>query len=691
MLFRPCRFADQRDIDRARPVQPGEPDVMITAGPAAVGTPTLRNWPHMTDATVDAALRAEQDHLESSRDALAHMRKRTETITDNAGDQLTSWALGRMRMLRLADLADRPDIPLFFGRLHFPDEDFHIGRRHIIDSTGNPMVLDWRAPLSRTFYQASIRHPMDVTKRRRFGFDNGRLTSFEDEQLTAGEELGEASRVLAREVERPRVGPMRDIVATIQPEQDDLVRSPLNTTICVQGAPGTGKTAVGLHRAAFLLYAYREQLRHNGVLIVGPNASFMSYIQNVLPTLGEVDVTQLTVDDLVQTVPIKRRDTPETAALKHDERMATVVHRAVWSHVVHPEESLMVSDGGWRWRLGEEYLHSAVVDTLAENIPYATGRERVRAKIVAGIRRQAEIRSGESPSDAWGRKLGRSTVVTGFLDRHWPTLQPRKLIARLFTDAEFRAQACDDVLTQAEQDLLASPTKTVRHTEADAYLIDEVAGLLERTGGFGHIVVDEAQDLSPMQCRAVSRRSTHGSLTVLGDLAQGTSPWTSSAWEKSLAHLGKSDGEIVNLTTGFRVPADVIALANRLLPKLGVSVPKARSLRRDGLLEILPGPDTHETLVETVERARGFEGSIAIIGTDTATETIHKLVGEDDRVTIVPATQAKGLEFDHVIVVEPTDIVEAEPQGLRRLYVVLTRAVSRLSVVHSKPLPEALT
>lgn len=238
---------------------------------------------------------------------------------------------------------------------------------------------------------------------------------------------------------------------------------------------------------------------------------------------------------------------------------------------------------------------------------------------------------------------------------------------------------------------MASPTKTVRHTEADAYLIDEVAGLLERTGGFGHIVVDEAQDLSPMQCRAVSRRSTHGSLTVLGDLAQGTSPWTSSAWEKSLAHLGKSDGEIVNLTTGFRVPADVIALANRLLPKLGVSVPEARSLRRDGLLEILPGPDTHETLVGTVERARRFEGSIAVIGTDTATEAIRELVGEDDRVTIVPATQAKGLEFDHVIVVEPTDIVEAEPQGLRRLYVVLTRAVSRLSIVHAKPLPEALT
>lgn len=645
----------------------------------------------MTETTIDAALRAEQDHLVASRVALGHMRERTAAITDNTGDELTAWALGRAKALRLADLADRPDTPLFFGRLHLTDEDFHIGRRHVVDQSGNPMVLDWRAPISRSFYQASVRQPMGVTMRRRFGFDGGALTSFEDEKLDAGDELGESSEILAREIERPRVGPMRDIVATIQPEQDDLVRSPLDTTICVQGAPGTGKTAVGLHRAAYLLYAYREQLRRSGVLIVGPNESFMSYIQNVLPTLGEVDVTQLTVHDLVDTVPVRGVDTLETAALKHDERMARVLHRAVWSHVTLPAESLMIPDGGWRWRLGEEYLHRAVAETQAENLPYLTGRERVRAQIVAGVRRQAEIRSGESPSEAWGRKLGRSKLVTTFLDRYWPAVNARKLVTRLFTDEVFRAEVCEGVLTDEERDLLASRTRQPRLTEADTFLIDEVTGLLERPTGFGHVVIDEAQDLSAMQCRAIARRSQHGSLTVLGDLAQGTSPWTATAWQHSLSHLGKPDGEVVALTTGFRVPADVIALANRLLPQLNVDVPAARSLRTDGLLELLPTTDLLGTIAETVASARHFEGSIAVIAADSEADTLREHLGEDDRLSIVPAGQAKGLEFDHVIVAEPSDIVAAETFGLRRLYVVLTRAVSRLSVVHAKPLPEPLT
>ncbi|GAA4917449.1 DNA helicase IV [Stackebrandtia albiflava] len=644
----------------------------------------------MTETSTDTALRAEHDHLTASRDALARMRTRTEAITDNAGDQLTAWALGRVRMLRLADLADRPDTPLFFGRLFFDDEDFHIGRRHVVDAAGNPMVLDWRAPLSRTFYQAGARNPMGVQRRRRFGFQGGTLTGFEDEPLGEGVDLGESSRILAEEIERPRVGPMRDIVATIQPEQDDLVRSPLATTICVQGAPGTGKTAVGLHRAAYLLYAHREQLRRSGVLIVGPNSAFMSYIQNVLPTLGEVDVTQVAVDELTTGVPVRGTDMPETASVKHDARMAEVLHRAVWRHVGEPDDSLMIPEGGWRWRLGEEYLHRAVTETLAEELPYSVGRERVRARVVAGIRRQVEIRSGDSPGEPWGRRMGRHKVITGFLDRFWPALDAKKLLTRLYTDAEFRAAVCEGVLTEPEAELLASRTKTPRFSLADTVLIDEITGLLDRSTGFGHVVVDEAQDLSAMQCRVIARRSRHGSLTVLGDLAQGTSPWTAADWRESLRHLGKPDGDVVALTTGFRVPADVIALANRLLPSLKVEVPAARSLRTDGLLEIVPTESPDTTLAEAVARARGYEGSVAVIAADAAVPGLRDALGEDDRLSIVPATEAKGLEFDHVIVAEPADIVAAEPMGLRRLYVVLTRAVSRLTVVHSAPLPAAL-
>ena len=221
---------------------------------------------------------------------------------------------------------------------------FHIGRRHVSDPAGEPMVIDWRAPVSRPFYRASRTEPMGVTLRRRYGFQQGRLTAYEDEHLTAGE-AEEHSAILETEIERPRVGPMRDIVATIQPEQDVIVRSELSQTICVQGAPGTGKTAVGLHRAAYLLYAYREQLSRRGVLVVGPNASFLRFIRDVLPALGEIDAKQTTIvelvaDTLARLQPrngIRGEDTAAVATLKGDARMAAVLDRALWSHVAAPD------------------------------------------------------------------------------------------------------------------------------------------------------------------------------------------------------------------------------------------------------------------------------------------------------------------------------------------------------------------
>jgi DNA helicase IV len=249
--------------------------------------------------------------------------------------------------------------------------------------------------------------------------------------------------------------------------------------------------------------------------------------------------------------------------------------------------------------------------------------------------------------------------------------------------------------------------KSARFSAADLVLLDEAAGLLERESSFGHVVVDEAQDLSPMQARAIARRSEHGSITLLGDLAQGTAPWAAADWRDTLGHLGKPEAAVVPLTVGFRVPAAVVELANRLLPALRVDVPEAVSLRRDGDLSIVPVAEPSaldaETLVE-VTAALEHEGSVAVIAADAAVDRLRghltaagiEIATPDDvdseaRVTVVPATVAKGLEYDHVIVHEPADIVAAEPRGLNRLYVVLTRAVSRLSVVHCRPLPEALT
>jgi DNA helicase IV len=711
--------------------------------------------------TLDAQIEAERQHLQESRAALRRMLDRAQQLFAAgelvAGDRFGAESLGVALARRVKALADDPNTPLFFGRLTFgadaeaggpgdagvgglgptardggPGDDvtghsgasYHIGRRHVTDDAGEPMVLDWRAPVSRAFYQASTAQPQGVAVRRRFGFSGGTLTGFEDERLDRSEPApheSAVSRILLEEIERPRVGPMRDIVATIQPDQDVLVRAELEETVCVQGAPGTGKTAVGLHRAAYLLYAHRERLRKSGVLVVGPNQAFLRYISAVLPALGEVEVSQSTVDELIArgTVRLRGRDDPARAALKHDARMAVVLARALQATIRRPTEELVVSDGAWRWRVAVEVLRRIVDDVRRESPPHAIGRDRVRARTVALLQRQAEARRGESPPESWLRKMGRDPAVRAFLDHAWPEVTAEGLVFSLLNDPVTLATAADGLLTDDEQAALLwqRPPRTVKSalwSDADAVLIDEAAGLIDRTASFGHIVLDEAQDLSPMQCRAIARRCEHGSLTVLGDLAQGTAPWAAVDWHVTLAHLGKPDARVVPLTLGFRVPAAVVDLANRLLPSLGVAVPEAVSLRQDGSLDIRQVSDVAAATVAELRAALEFDGSIAVICADSGVAPLSNALrgaglpfaaptpadsptppdgatpdesDEDSRITLLPASLAKGLEYDHVIVVEPEDIVLAETRGLNRLYVVLTRAVSRLTIVHTKALP----
>ncbi len=693
---------------------------------------------------LDAELHAEQAHLTTSRTALHAMRLHAEqmyaTGATVVGDPFSAETLGIALARRVAELADDPRTPLFFGRLDIdrrgggsttgpaanpltgPATDpasadelagrFHIGRRHVTDERGEPLVLDWRAPVSRAFYQASARDPQGVLVRRRFGFAGTELTSFEDEHLSRGEELGTASKILVDEIERPRVGPMRDIVATIQPEQDELVRADLDVSVCVQGAPGTGKTAVGLHRAAYLLYLHRERLRRSGVLIVGPNQAFLGYIASVLPALGELEVKQSTLDDLIARVPVRGVDPVATEIVKHDPRMATVLHRALWAKLARPAEPIQVSDGSYRWRVDTDKLRRLIDDVRREDLPYLLGRERIQARVVGLLQRQAEARSGDSPGESWQRRMGRSKPVVDFLDACWPATTPEKLIFGLLSDPTTLAAAADGVLTPEEQANLTwpKPPRSVGRavwSSADLVLLDETVGLLERQSSIGHIVIDEAQDLSPMQCRAISRRTAHGSITLLGDLAQGTAPWSAVDWAHSLRHLGKPDATVVPLTTGFRVPEAVVALANRLLPTLAVNVPPAVSLRRDGDLIIRAVDDLSAAVLSEIVAARAEPGSTAVIAADSQIGALRDALAvagveaadlndpepelpSSGRITLVPATLAKGLEYDHVIVVEPAAIVEAETRGSHRLYVVLTRAVTRLSVLHSRPLPPAL-
>jgi DNA helicase IV len=647
------------------------------------------------------ALDEEQLFLARVRDAqtwmLDHARMRVTTGAQVAGDRYTAETLGRMLKSYVKELAEEPEGAPYFGRLEFSDGDhrdqrYHIGRRRITEERGQPLVIDWRAPVSSLFYQASAGDRRGVSVRRRYGWTNRppiRLTGFEDEHLDRGEELGTSSRLLTEEIERPRAGPMRDIVATIQPEQDDLVRADLDQSLCVQGGPGTGKTAVGLHRAAYLLYAHRRQLKRTGVLVIGPNPAFLEYIAAVLPALGEVDVQQRTLDGLLAAEPPRGTDSDEAAAVKHDVRMAEVIRRALARLLREPAEGIVLADGSFRLRVAVSALAREFARIQTEDLPYGVGRERFRTRIVALLQRQLEWH-GESPNRKWLDRTGRARPVTAVLDACWPKVRPAELLAGLLGDPAVLALAADGILTDTEQKQLLwarlpRSYRSAKWTAADIVLLDEISGAIEHPAGFGHIVIDEAQDLSPMQCRVLARRSPHGSLTVLGDLAQGTSAWAAADWRVQLAHLGKPEAAVTALTLGFRVPAVVLSYANRLLPQLKVTVPVARSVRTDGLLDVRRTPDLTAAVAGRVRAALTHEGSVAVIADAGRVAGLTQALGDHQRVTVLPATLVKGLEFDHVVVAEPAEIVAAEPRGAHRLYVVLTRAVSRLDVLHSGP------
>jgi DNA helicase IV len=722
-----------------------------------------------TDPSTMPELQAERDHLDAARAALRRMREDVEgtslMLGDVVNDKVTNAALRRGRERRVAALADVPGAPLFFGRLDFDpgtvflaedavrtdgahrtggagaDADrVHIGRRHVHDPEGRPMVLDWRAPICVAYYRASPTDRMNVIVRRRYGFATAPgpdgtpesvLTAFEDEHLagtpdTAGTAADSApdpgGDLLATEIERPRTGPMRDIVATIQPEQDDLVRAPLETTLCVQGAPGTGKTAVGLHRIAFLLYTERERLSRSGVAIIGPNRSFLSYIRDVLPALGEVDVAQTTVEELLTAaLPdrvrpsagwVRRAEEPAAARVKGQARMAEVLRRDLWSHLRAPEEPVMVRRGSRRWRLYPEDVRPLLDELATRGVAYGSGRDLLSHRMAHAVLSLMEG-AGEVCDDRTHQQVRRDPAVRSAVTALWPRVDPLKMVLGLLTDPERLARAADGLLTAEEQAAILLPgrprgPKSAQWSLEDLVLVDEAAAMVERPVSLGHIVVDEAQDLSPMQARAIGRRCASGSLTVLGDIAQGTSPAAAANWSTLLEHLGKPTGHLRVLDRGYRVPAQIIDFAARLLPGIAPGLGAPVAVRRaPGALRVTPAPDgLAGSVADACRTALRGEGSVGLIAADHALPALREalaadglptpLLGEDGtgldaaRLVAVPASLAKGLEFDAVVVAEPADIVGAEERGANRLYVVLTRAVSTLHVVHARPLPEAL-
>ena len=666
-------------------------------------------------------LGAEREHLRRSREFLELMRADVLSLRAMGGDPVSEEYLKADLYRRAEALRDLPDTPLFFGRLDYHDgaslggSHFHIGRRHVHDPQGTPTVIDWRAPVSRPFYRASQAEPMGLDRRRRFGFAGGELTAFEDERFgsapgSAAASTAGPSRILIEEIERPRSGPMRDIVATIQPDQDDIVRASFDQTVCVQGAPGTGKTAVGLHRVAYLLYAHAQRLSRGGVVVVGPNQAFLAYIRNVLPALGELDVSQVSVADLTATVPVRGTDSELAAKIKGDARMAAVLGNALWAQIEPPAEAIVLARGSRRWRVPAAEIAELVEELRDRGVRYGTGREMLSHRIAHVILTRMEA-AGESCDDRTHESVRRTRQVQQAVAQVWPKADPVRLVFRLLAEPELRARAADTILDAAEQAAIgwARPPRgpgSALWSAADAVLIDEAADLIERTPSMAHIVVDEAQDLSPMQCRAIGRRCATGSATVLGDIAQGTTAWATSSWTQLLCHLGKSEADLRVLDAGYRVPRQILDFASRLLPYIAPGLSPALSVRQDpGALIVRRTEPSALSAALAAESAEALRkpGSVAVIAADdhvpavqamlTGGQVPHELLAgpaTSEIVTVVPVTMAKGLEFDHVIVLEPARIAAAEARGLHRLYVALTRAVSRLTVLHSGDLPEPL-
>ena len=667
------------------------------------------------------------------------MREDVLSLRAMGGDPVSEEYLKADLYHRAEALKDIPDAPLFFGRLDYGQADsggtgddgiaghsFHIGRRHVHAPDGTPAVIDWRAPVSRPFYRASAADPMNLALRRRFGFSGGELTAYEDELFAARAAGGAGagspdrsdhkprtgpSQILIDEIERPRSGPMRDIVATIQPDQDDIVRAGADQTVCVQGAPGTGKTAVGLHRVAYLLYAYREQVRRRGVVMVGPNRAFLSYIRNVLPALGELDVTQTTVGELVGqllgSVTVSRRDDDASAIVKGDARMAEVLRRALWASVRTPAAAVVLPRGSRRWRVAAWELEELVHELRHRGVRYGAARELLEHRIAHVILTQMEA-AGEACDDRTHEAVRRSRPVRAAVDAMWPKVDPVRLVFGLLSSAPALAQAAEGVLTAAEQAAIVWPAAprgpgSARWSAADVVLIDEARDLITRTPSLAHVVVDEAQDLSPMECRALGRRCSTGAATVLGDLAQGTTPWAAPSWESLLANLGKPDTSVRELSVGYRVPRQILDYASTLLAVIAPELKPASSLRADpGALDLtrVPAAALGPALVTACRQACSRPGSVGVIAADPQVPDLGRALeaagleygapGADSGLTLVPVTLAKGLEYDHVVVVEPARIAGAEARGLHRLYVALTRAVSRLTVLYSEPLPGPL-
>ena len=603
---------------------------------------------------------------------------------------MDAWAAKRLRTFEDAEQG------LCFGRLDFEQvpAPLYIGRRWVHDEERRQLVVNWQAPAARPFYTATPQDPHGVTLRRRFRTEGRRVVGIADESLDGSIVDGAAvGDFLLEELERGRELHMRDIVATIQTDQYRLITAPPTPPLVVQGGPGTGKTAVGLHRASYLLYSHRDTLARRGVLVVGPNRTFMEYVSHVLPALGESAVEQRAVGELVDGVEATRRDAPDVAALKADLRLVDVIRRAAERQLEsEPVELVLRLEGSFvsvREREVRE-LRAAAREDLGLT---SAARERFRMNLLRRFYEEYSRLGGAAIRNF--DEVEQALRSRGYLDRvlkaAWPVVSPDRLVARLLSSKAFLADAAAGVLDAEEQKLLLRSGRD--RSDGDVALFDEARALLDTPPHvFGHVIVDEAQDLTPMQLRMIARRAGEGSLTMLGDVAQATGAVLYRRWDEVLPHLPSgADANVEELRHAYRVPREIMELALPLLDEIAPDVTPPISYRTGAAPPTIRRVDADHLLAEAYREAgrlAALEGLLAVIASD---ELVADAPAEDlwDGIPVLTPRQAKGLEFDHVVVVEPAQIA-AHDQGLRELYVALTRPTKTLVVVHARPLPDAL-